>query len=185
MISPFDRYLAHLDRISAGVEPRFFPIDSTNRTLKQVIVLTYNDLPEAGYLTGITYGLSLADHPDWQTGRPELTITVRSNDIGWAVAVGSLAAELRGQCPFSYGNTLNFRQRISPDSEMTAFVVFAPAVLERSDYSNIDVGRDLVINIAGCYPIHDVERRFVHENGLMAFWELDWDLYDVKRTPVV
>jgi hypothetical protein len=67
---------------------------------------------------------------------------------------------------------------------MTAFVIFAPAALERTAYLNIDVGDDLPINIAGCYPIHESERQYIRANGLEAFWELDCDMYDIHRQPV-
>jgi hypothetical protein len=73
---------------------------------------------------------------------------------------------------------------------MTGFVIFAPAVLDREDFLGIDVspdeheGHDL-INIAGCYPIHQVESQFIRDNGLEAFWTSDWDMYDVTRPPAV
>ena len=51
---------------------------------------------------------------------------------------------------------------------MTAFVVFAPAVLPVESYLRIDVGDDLPITIAGCYPIHDSELSFIHNKGLEA-----------------
>jgi hypothetical protein len=78
-----ERYLAHLDRLSGGVEPLFQPIESTKPGLKRIAVMIYKDLPEPGYITGFTYGLSLGDHPDWRLGRPELCISVRSDKIDW------------------------------------------------------------------------------------------------------
>lgn len=68
---------------------------------------------------------------------------------------------------------------------MTAFVVFAPATLPREGYAGIEVGDELPINIAGCYPIHDSERHYIHEHGAQAFWDLGWDPYDVRRPPAV
>jgi hypothetical protein len=90
---------------------------------------------------------------------------------------------MRGDCPFSYGDTLGFGDRMSEESSMTAFVVFAPAVLDRSDFLNIDVGDDLPVSIAGLYPIYQTEREFIQARGLEAFWHLDWDPYDVCREP--
>ena len=182
--SRVERFLAHLDEISGGIEPRFLPIESTHEGLKGVTAITYEDIPEPGMLTAITYGVSLADHTGWRLGKPELCITVQSTDVIWARAVGFIAEQLRGVCPFSYGDTLNFGERITPDSDMTAFVVFAPAVLERDSYLDIDVGDELPINIAGCYPIYESERQYIRANGLEAFWQLDWDIYDVHRRPV-
>jgi hypothetical protein len=68
---------------------------------------------------------------------------------------------------------------------MTSFAIFAPAVLDRSDYTGIDVGEALSVNICGLYPIHEAERRYIHSLGLEAFWKLDWDPYDVRRRSVV
>lgn len=184
MPSRAERYLAHLDGLSGGVEPRFVPVDSTKPGLQRVMVLAYEDLPE-GLLTAVTYGLSLAEHADWRLGKPELCISVGSTDLAWALAIGTLAERLRGDCPFSYGNTINFGERVSPDSEMTAFAVFAPSVLDPEDYSGIDVGDEKPISLAGCYPIHEVEKDYIAEHGLEAFWRLDWAPYDVTRPPAV
>lgn len=182
-----ENYLAHLDRLSGDVEPRFLPVASTKENLKGVTVIAYRDLPD-GLTTALTYGLSLAEHPDWTFGRPELCLSVGSDDDRWAWAAGYLAENLRGSCPFTYGDTVDFGERISPYSEMTAFVVFAPAVIDRTD-RRVDVsapgheGHD-VIEIAGLYPIHETERQYIRAHGLERFWELDWDAYDVGRRPV-
>jgi hypothetical protein len=136
-------------------------------------------------LTAVTYGVSLAHHDEWRLGKPELTMTVASSDDRWGQAVGFIAEQLRGTCPFAYGDTINFGEQIAPESQMTAFVIFAPATLPREGYLSIDVGDALPVNIAGCYPIHDSERQYVHEHGLKAFWDLDWDPYDVRRSPAV
>lgn len=87
----------------------------------------------------------------------------------------------RGDNPFHYGDTINFRERIAPGSDMTAFVVFAPAVLDHSGYAGINIGETLPVNICGLYPIHDAERRYIHDHGLEAFWKLNWDPYEVRR----
>jgi hypothetical protein len=179
-----ERYLAHLDRLGGGVEPRFFPVESTHPGLSRVTVIVYDDLPEPGMITGITYGVSLANHPEWRFGKPELCISVQSSDLNWPLALGHIGETQRGDNPFHFGDTINFGEKITPESDMTAFVIFAPAVLDRSDYTGIDVGETLPINIAGLYPIHDAERRHIHEHGLEAFWTLGWDPYDVKREPV-
>ncbi|WP_329112223.1 suppressor of fused domain protein [Streptomyces sp. NBC_01353] len=189
MASRIEKYLAHLDRLSGGREPRFFPVESTKQGLRGVTEIVYDDLPD-GLLTTLTYGLSLAEHPDWQQGSPELCLSVNSTNVIWAHAVGFLAEQLRGTCPFSYGSTINFGERIVPESEMTAFCVFAPIVLDRDDYLGIDVGvpghegHD-VINVQGMYPIHEVERQFINEHGLEAFWKSDWEPTDVLRRPAI
>jgi suppressor of fused protein SUFU len=183
MTTPAERYLAHLDEISGGLEPEFQPIETTS-DLPRVTTIIYRDVPEPGHITGMTYGLSLADHEDWRLGKPELCVSVASTDISWPLAAAYLAESLRGECPFSYGNVIDFGE-ISPESAMTAFVVFAPAVLDPEYYQDIDVGGPTKINIAGVYPIHASEGEFIQEHGLEEFWHLDWDPYDVTRPPAV
>ena len=182
--SRIERYLAHLDRLTGGVEPQFLPVPTTHKGLKGLTVLHYADLPEPVCLTAVTYGLSLAEHAEWRAGKPELTLSVRSRDEMWSRAMGHIAEEMRGRCPFSYGNTIDFGDQVSTGSGMTAFVVFAPASLDRADFLGIDVGDVLPVNLSGLYPIHESERQFIQKHGLEAFWKMDWDPYDVTRSPV-
>lgn len=183
--SRVERYLAYLDRLVPDQEPSFLPVESSNPALKRVVAITYTDIPQSGFLTACTYGLSLAEHPDWRLGKPELCVSIQSTDKRWAIAAAFLADHLRGSCPFAYGQTINFGERVTEDSPMSSFVVFAPSVLDRHDYLNIDVGDDLPINLAGIYPIHDSEVRWIQEHGLEEFWQLDWDPYDVHRPPAI
>ncbi|MEN8223491.1 MAG: suppressor of fused domain protein, partial [Acidobacteriota bacterium] len=179
--SPIERYLENLDRIFQ-VEPEFYGNDSINDELPGVTSIIYKDIPEKKMITGITYGLSLVKHSDWKNGRPELIISVDSSDISWGQAVGFVANKLRGDCPFSYGDTINFREQISQDSQMDAFFVFAPSILEKSDFVNIDIGLDYNINLAGMYPIYSNEMKLISQWGLEKFWHhSDFDMYNVKR----
>lgn len=179
-----DQFLSHLDRLSGGIEPRFFPFKESP-DLPPVTVMVYEDLPETGMLSGFTYGVSLAHHPHWQLSTPELCISVKSADLHWPLVLGHIGDTQRGDNPFHYGDTINLGERIAPDSDMTAFVIFAPAILDRSDFTGINVGETRPINICGLYPIHETERRYIHDQGLEAFWQLDWDPSDVGRPSVV
>lgn len=188
MASRVEKYLAHLDDLTGGVEPTFTPVESTHDGLKGVTVCTYRDLP-VGLTTFFTYGLSLAGHPDWRDGSPELCTSVRSAEPHWGITVGQVAESLRGRHRFRHGETIDVGRPIAPDSVMSAFVVFAPAVVDRDD-CRVDVsapgqGSPDVINLVGLYPIHGTERQYVDANGIEAFWRLDWDMYDVTRGPVV
>lgn len=179
-----ERFLAHLDALSGGVEPEFWPVEPTKPGLKGVTVISYRGLPEAGMFLGFTYGLSLADHDLWQHGKPELCICVQSDDPLWVLAVATLAEHLRGTCPFQYGDTLNFGEPIASGSAMDGFVAFAPAVVERDD-ARIEVGDHHPVNLVGLYPTYLSERHFIRQHGLKAFWQLEWDPYDVTRPPAV
>lgn len=177
-----ERYLAHLDRLSGGIEPEFWRVDSTWPGHTGVTSIGYRDQPEEGLLLGFTYGLSLASQDAWQHGRPELAICVKSDDPAWVLAIAHLAERLRHDCPFTYGNTINFGEPIADGSQLDGFVVFAPIALE-SDDASIEVGDDHPIHVVGMYPTYLSEREFIAQHGLEAFWKLDWDPYDVTRPP--
>ncbi|WP_417873875.1 suppressor of fused domain protein [Xanthomarina gelatinilytica] len=179
--TPVEKFMAYLDRIFQ-TEPEYFKEESETDGIAGVTSIVYKDIPEKGMITGITYGLSLGNHPDWKLGRPELIITVDSKDSSWAQVAGYLANSLRGNCPFSYSNTINFREKISDESEMDAFLVFAPSILDKKDFANIDIGLNYKINIAGLYPIYASEMEYIDKNGLEKFWKHpNFDMYNVNR----
>lgn len=179
-----EKFLSHLDGLSGGVEPQFWPVEATSPGHHGVTAIEYHDLPDEGLLLGVTYGLSLARQEAWRLGRPELSISVRSDDPAWALAIAHLAEQLRHDCPFSYGNTINFSGPIAAGSSLDGFVVFAPLAFDPGA-ARVDVGDDLPVTIVGMYPTYAAERQFIAEKGLEAFWALDWDPYDVTRPPVV
>jgi hypothetical protein len=53
-MSRVERYLAHLDRISGGVEPLFYPVESTHGGLKGITEIVYKNVPAPGFITGLT-----------------------------------------------------------------------------------------------------------------------------------
>jgi hypothetical protein len=183
-----ERFQAHLDAITGGAEPRLLPVPSTQDGLDDVTVAAYPNLPEDLY-TAITYGVSVADHPDWQSGRPELCLSVRSTDDRWAEALGWLVERLRGQCPFRYGDVIRLEAPITAESPMTAFLVFASTVLD-PETCRVEVGPpdrpdSDIIHLYGIYPIHQSEAEYIGLHGLEPFWRLDWDRHDVTRPPAV
>ena len=178
--TPVEKYLHHLNAIFQ-TEPLFFKEESLIEGVPGVSIIVYKDIPEPGYITGITYGLSLVKHPNWKFGRPELCITVESSSPDWPAAMGYVANNLRGEFDFSYGQALEFGQ-ISEDSEMDAFFIFAPAILKKEDFLNIDIGLDYKINIAGIYPLYSDELEIYHQLGLEKFWHHpDFDIHSVTR----
>lgn len=182
--NPAARYLQHLDNLFQK-EPEFYSENSATDGLPGVTAIVYRDIPEKGYITAFTYGLSLASHPDWKLGRPELCVCVASSNDSWAHVGAYIAGKLRGDCPFLYGQTINFGTPISEDSEMDAFLVFAPSILDREDYTDIEIGADYKINIAGLYPIYGEEIEAYEKMGLKEFWHhADFDNYSVNRKKV-
>lgn len=171
-------FMDHLDSIFE-IEPELY---NGSNEKPGVTIMVYKNIPEEGMMTGVTYGLSLADHQDWIKGRPELIITVNSTDPSWAQAAGYIANKLKGDCPFSYSNTIDFKVPISEESEMDAFLVFAPSILGRDAFLNINVGEKLPVHLSGLYPIYSSEMRLVDDWGLEKFWHHpDFDMYNVNR----
>ena len=178
------RFLAHLDQVF-GQEPEFFPFDSPDPELPEVVALVYREVPEPGHITGITYGLSEAEHPAWRLGRPELILSVESENPAWPLAAAEIAARLRGDCPFSYGDVINFGEAVAEGSAMSSFFVFAPAILEPESFRAIDVGGAQPLNLAGLYPIHHSEGAVIAKVGLEAFWHHEgFDPYSVTRPAI-
>jgi len=176
-----ERYLNYLNDIFQQ-EPLYFMEDSLIDGLPGVASIVYKDIPEKGYTTAFTYGLSLVKHPEWKFGRPELCVSVASTNPSWENIGAHIANKLRGDCPFKYGQNINFGEQVSNDSEMNAFFIFAPSTLHRDDYSNIDIGADYKINIVGFYPMYADELDTYEQMGLEKFWHHpNFDNYSVNR----
>ncbi|HYQ31517.1 MAG TPA: hypothetical protein VER04_30005, partial [Polyangiaceae bacterium] len=106
-------------------------------------------------------------------------------DLAWPLAVAEMANQLRGRCPFGYGDVIDYGTPISQESEMSLFLVFTPAILAPDVALGIDVGAEQPVNIAGMYPIYDSERAVLAEMGLERFWKQpNFDRYDVQRKPM-
>jgi len=70
-------------------------------------------------------------------------------------------------------------------SEMDAFFIFAPSILDQEDYLNIDIGTDYKISIAGLYPMYSDELEVYEKIGLEEFWHHpDYDNYSVRRKKI-
>lgn len=184
LMTPIEKYLEHLDKIFQQ-KPEFYSNESLIDGVKGVTSIVYRDIPEKGFITAITYGLSLVEHPKWKLGRPELCISVESENLDWGIVSGFIANQLRGKAPFCYGETINFGEPVSEDSEMDAFLIFAPSTLSKEDFSEIDIGTDYKINIAGLYPIYSSEIDIYNEIGLEKFWfHPNFDNYSVTRKKI-
>lgn len=180
---PAEIYLDHLDSIFQK-EPLFFKEDD-NENQTNITTIVYKDIPEKGCLTAFTYGLSNFKNPEWKKGRPELCISVQSKNLDWAHVLGYLVERSQGKFPFSYGQTINFREQIADDSKMDAFFIFAPTVLEEKEFLNLDLGLPYKVNIQGIYPIYAKELETIEKIGLEKFWKNPkYDHLNVKRKPI-
>ncbi|ASK32833.1 hypothetical protein CEY12_19490 [Chryseobacterium sp. T16E-39] len=181
---PADQYLNHLYQIFQQ-EPELYLEESLIKGIPGITTIVYRDIPEKGCITAFTYGLSLVEHPDWKIGRAELCISVNSSHLDWAQAMGYIANQLRGDCPFSYAQVINFKEKISPDSEMDAFFIFAPSTIDKEDYLYIDIGTDYKVSIASLYPMYSDEIEIYNNIGLEKFWHHpSFDNYKVNRKKI-
>lgn len=182
--SPAEQYLNHLYQIFQQ-EPELYMEESLIEGVPGITTMIYRDIPKKGYTTAFTYGLSLIQHPAWKVGRAELCISVNSSHLDWAQAMGYIANKLRGDCPFSYGQVINFEEKISDDSEMDAFFIFAPSTIDKEDYLHIDIGADYKVSIASLYPMYSDEIEVYENIGLEKFWHHpNFDNYKVNRNKI-
>jgi hypothetical protein len=173
----FSEYRALLENL-VGVSARWLTI--SNATPHPFWLLIFDDTPEVGSLTAFTFGISSLKHPDWVRGCPEIVINVDSKIDDWAISLGVLASSLRGDCPFSLGNTLNFRKPLTDSTSMSRYLLFWPTILDRTQ-SQI-VMSDRTIHFVQAYPIYDSEAEIIGTIGAERFFmKPDLELSQVER----
>ncbi|HZO91665.1 MAG TPA: suppressor of fused domain protein [Chthonomonadaceae bacterium] len=176
--------LTHFEALFGKEASSFSRIDASLPGMPPLHAIFFHDVPEPGSTTAVTYGLSLADHPDWKYGKPELLICVNTGDEIWGEAVAAIAETFRGECPFRYGDVLSMPGGISSESEMSAFLVFAPstsASFLSKEQATIQLP-DKTVFIVGMYPIYAGEVELIGRIGLEAFWHLEgFDPWDIRR----
>lgn len=149
-----------------------------------VWVFVFRDIVGPGTITGVTYGLSHFKHPDWITGsRPELIVSMKSQDLAWASAAAYFAASFRGQKRFSYGDVFTTEVPLAEDTQMDGFFVFAQSILDMPP-PHLELN-DYQISFSQLYPIYRAELPLYSQIGLEAFWKHpDFDLDDPKRPAI-
>jgi hypothetical protein len=182
MPSSAELFLNAMERLF-GFEPAFYKGLPSEDGLATPSVLVFKNVPEQGYSTCVTYGLSLANHPKWiKQRRPELIMTVNSQDPVWAVALADMVSEMRGQFPFSYGQTILCPGPIAADAKMDGFLIFAPSIFSPEQYLDIEVGQPYKVCLTGIYPITGLEAALVGQHGLEKFWKSEgFDPLNVYR----
>jgi hypothetical protein len=175
-----EAYLKHIEGI-CGPDGRYFRITDDDEA-PSISVVSYTNVPEAGCITAFSFGLSSVPREEWMNSRPELVISVNSLDTAWPIAMGELIRNGRYRCLFSYGMILNFGQKITEESEMTCFLVFACTVLDDND-AVVELA-DRKVRFSQLYPMHQSESLLVKEVGVERFFfELGIDFFDVRRPP--
>lgn len=148
-----------------------------------VAVFVYNDIPEPGMITGVTYGLSHCNLPAWKLSRPEMIVSVDSPSIDWPLAAATFVASFRGQKVFQYGDVFTTDVPIASDTSMSGFLVFAQSILN-DDVVSVQLAK-YKVHFSQFYPIYQEEVDVYRRIGLEAFWKhKDFDMYDIHRKPI-
>ncbi|RAK26497.1 suppressor of fused protein SUFU [Actinoplanes lutulentus] len=175
----FERYRELLDSLSE-VTPVVTDIEPRVAADGPVRAISCIGFPEPQYITGFTYGLSLANHPDWGGRARELCITVRSSEVEWSRIPARIVAALRGICPFNSGQVLGYKEPYVASSPMSSVALAAPASERIPPVLDLDGDH---IEMIGVYPIFASERELAYSRGFDALWGLTWDRFDPLRTP--
>ncbi len=175
-----EQYIAALTR-RYGEPASVAGVESDNPDLGMVLAISFRDYPQPGLLTGFTYGLSAASHPQWQDARPELVITVQSADEAWAHAVAYLAEWQRERHDFAPGSLFHYGKLVAPASAMNSFLVFEPAAKDEGMFAPIPLeGRRIVLRMA--YPLYEGEVGLIQKVGIRKFMGLpQYDFFSVDR----
>jgi len=141
----------------------------------------WQDFPEPGLITGFSVGLSA--HPRWRDqAAPELLISVESRCIEWILATGFIAVQAANEFSFAPGETVDFRAKVSPDSDMDGFLLVEQLVLPET-FTTLSTKRGPV-DLIQLIPIHHSELVAIRKQGPAAFIRLDPDPCSVTRPPV-
>lgn len=177
---------AFLDQVNAvfGTEPEFWLPTKQSKNDPMVLVVIYRDVPGRGFLTAVTYGLSLDTHPLWKLSRPELCILVKSENENWAKALGHLVSRLRGACPFVNGQIIRFGAPIVEESAMNAFWIWEPLFLEKEE-RDFNIGAQYPIHLQALYPIRESEINAIENMGPQELLKHpNFDPFNVSRAVI-
>ena len=164
-------------------EPDAIHMADTDEDGNPVSVFFWHDLPEKGFMTAVTYGLSEKNHPDWKNGKCELILSLETKDKDWGFAMASFANLFAGEKSFTYCSVFTTDIPLSKESEMCGFFTFAPSFLD-PDQAVFQLP-DYKIFLTGMYPIYKEEVAVFDEIGLENFWHHNnFDMYNVNRKQV-
>ena len=146
----------------------------------RISIFIYRACPEDGMITGVTYGLSHRDHPDWKVSRPELVISMESDSLSWPSAALGLVAYFASKKRFCYGDVFTVDGPLAEDTAMDATLIFAQSILDPPD-AQVQL-RDYKVTLSQFYPLYRSEIPLYDELGLEKFWHHPgFGIYDPRR----
>ncbi|HYF34680.1 MAG TPA: suppressor of fused domain protein [Prosthecobacter sp.] len=145
-----------------------------------ISVFIYDNCPEAGMITGITYGLSVRANPAWTHSRPEMIISMESSSHTWPFAALSLTAHFASKKRFRYGDVFTVDGSLTEDTDMDAMLIFSPSILDPASASIQLSGYR--VHLSQYYPFYRSEFDLYERIGLEAFWKHpQFAIYHPKR----
>lgn len=188
--SDTERFARFVGRLSSvlGADPEIHEVVPRVPADGQVFSLTYAGKPESGFVTGVTYGLSLS--VDSLAAGRELCVTMHSDDLRWAQVPAITVAALRGLCPFEPGMVIGYMKPYVEGSSLSSLLLGSPEPSLAMD-RRIDLapspGQDAhdSVELVGAYPIYASERKFFHAHGAEMAWNSGWDPTDPTRPSLV
>lgn len=181
MLSDAEIFIEHLQSVFGMEDAIHSAVARDGGT--PISVFVYRDLPEAGMITGVTYGLSHRPFPAWIHSRPEMIVSVNSDSIDWACSAATFVALFRGEKAFRYGDIFTTDFPLAPDTTMNGFLVFAQSILDQ-DVESVQLSK-YKVHFSQFYPIYQEEVALYERIGLKDFWHhKDFDMYDIRRKPI-
>jgi len=179
VVAAFHSYKSQLDEM-VGLCGRYVAVGDDNEP--PLWLVAFDGCPEPGSITTFTYGVSLVRHSSWKRGVPELVISLNTTDDDWSLSLGSIAALLRGGCPFALGNVLRCGSPLASETAMSAYFLFWPTILQQ-DQQQLSLDQE-TINFLQAYPIFESEIELIDRVGAERFFMTEGlDFSDVSRSP--
>ena len=179
---PIRRYPEILDQLSSAAA-RFLPRPSGPLESPRIDIGFWERLPAPDLNTYFTVGLSKLPFQHASPERPELLLSVQSRDISWGLAMGFVANQAGDSFTFPTGETIDFKAKISPDSEMSGFLI-VPQMVFPEEFNVFDTG-PFAIRLMQLLPLYASELRAIRILGPGFFAKQQPDPCSVSRPEVV
>ena len=175
-----DSYLKSVDRIVSRNDAQYLRIYKGSNP-GQISTCRYEKWPQTGYTTIFSAGLSLFNNPAWKLSRPEIVLTVMSEDPQWASVLGQTITESLGKTNYEYGAMIKVPVAMPVGCLMDSICIYRCSVL--------DVGQEAInlpdykVVLSQMYPIYKNEMGLISKDIQKFFADEDMDWYDPMRSP--
>jgi hypothetical protein len=175
-----EKYLNYLkEKINVNAEVLGVEADNDDC----ILVAVCPNYPEEGLTTGFTYGLSEVQKDEWNEWKPELSITVTSEQMEWLLAAAHIVENHRHTSTFMPGSLFDIGNTIHPESEMQAFLVFNSSTDPDKIFDNIELmSPNDMVKVLALYPLYVGEVEMLHKVGMRKFFGLpEYKLFTLNR----